>query len=134
MLSPVAAPGVADHLVAFEVLEGARRLHFLAPGGRLIVNRRMIPPMPVLIGQWGRPSGFEAALSYEGAVFVDADAVACEIGSPRSGNVVLLGALSVGLPFEARDWRDVIEGRVPPSTVDGNLAAFERGREACREG
>jgi indolepyruvate ferredoxin oxidoreductase, beta subunit len=134
VFSPVVDPGVADHLVSFELLEAARWLHWLKPGGRLVVNNRVIDPLPVLIGEWKRPTGIEAALAYEGAVFLDAEELACEAGSPRSANIVLMGALSFGLPFEADAWREVIARRVPPKTVDGNLAAFEKGREACAKG
>lgn len=132
--SPVIDPGVADHLIAFELLEACRWVHFLKPGGRLVVNSRMIEPLPVLIGQEVRPVGNEAALSYEGAIFIDADELACEAGSPRSANVVLLGAMSVGLPFDGALWREVLAARVPPKTVEGNLAAFELGRQACEKG
>ena len=132
--SPVIDPGTADHLIAFEVIEAARWVHYLKPEGRLVVNRRMIAPLPVLIGDLGEPTGTEAALAYEGAVFIDADELACEASSPRSANVVLLGAMSVGLPFDEQLWRDVLTKRVPPKTVEGNLAAFELGRKACAEG
>lgn len=132
--SPTTDPGSADHLVAFELLEAARWLHYVKPGGRLVVNNRVIAPLPVLIGEMGTPTGVEAALAFEGAVLIDADEIACEAGSPRSANIVLLGALSLGLPFEASVWRDVITARVPSKTVEGNLAAFELGRAACQEG
>jgi indolepyruvate ferredoxin oxidoreductase beta subunit len=132
--SPVLDPGTADHLVAFELLEAARWIHFLKPEGRLVVNQRVIPPLPVLTGEWGYPVGIEAALDYEKAIFIDAEALACEAGSPRSANVVLLGAMSVGLDFPLDVWRSVLEKRVPPKTVDGNLAAFDIGRKACEQG
>ncbi|HEX9093564.1 MAG TPA: indolepyruvate oxidoreductase subunit beta [Coriobacteriia bacterium] len=132
--SPVIDPGAADHLIAFELIEAARWIHYLKPGGRLVVNRRMIAPLPVLTGEWGEPTGTEAALACEGAVFIEADELACEAGSPRSANVVLLGAMSVGLPFDVGMWRDVLARRVPPKTVDGNLAAFDLGRKACDKG
>jgi indolepyruvate ferredoxin oxidoreductase beta subunit len=132
--SPVIDPGTADHLIAFELLEAARWIHFLKPAGRLVVNNRMIAPLPVLTGEFVEPTGIEAALGYEGAVFIDAEEIACEAGSPRSANVVLLGAMSVGLPFEEAVWREVLSARVPPKTVDGNLAAFGLGRKACAEG
>lgn len=132
--SPVIDPGVADHLVAFELIEAARWIHFLKPEGRLVVNNRMIPPLPVLTGDFAEPTGLEAALAYEGAVFIDAEELACEAGSPRSANVVLLGAMSAGLPFDRAAWLDVLRTRVPPKTVDGNLAAFELGRKACDKG
>ena len=129
--APTTEPGGADHLVAFELLEAARWLQFCRPGGRLVVNERMIDPLPVLIGDAGRPQGLRAALEYEGAAFLDAEALACAAGSPRSANVVLLGALSAGLPFAPEVWCDVISHRVPPKTVEGNLEAFRAGRAAC---
>jgi indolepyruvate ferredoxin oxidoreductase beta subunit len=132
--SPTIDAGGADHLVAFELLEAARWLHYCKPGGRLVVNNRLIASLPVLIGEEAAPTGIEAALAYEGAIFLDAEEIACTASSPRSANVVLLGALSVGLPFPESVWRDVIAGRVPPKTVEGNLAAFALGRAACQKG
>jgi len=129
--SPVTDPGSADHLVAFELIEAARWLHYCRPEGRIVVNERVIDPLPVLIGDCNHPSGTRAALEYEGAILIDADAIACAAGSPRSANVVLLGALSVGLPFAPEVWCDVLAKRVPPKTVEGNLAAFRAGRAAC---
>jgi indolepyruvate ferredoxin oxidoreductase beta subunit len=132
--SPTIDAGGADHLVSFELLEAARWLHYCKPGGRLIVNNRVIASLPILIGEEHTPTGIEAALTYEGAVLIDADEIACVAASPRSANVVLLGALSVGLPFPVELWRDVITKRVPAKTVEGNLAAFELGRAACLKG
>lgn len=132
--SPTIDAGTADHLVAFEIIEAARWLHWVKPEGRLIVNNRMIASLPMLTGQWGTPTGLAPALDYEGALLLDAEALACEAGSPKSANVVLLGALSTGLPFPVDAWRDVIAKRVPPRTLEANLAAFELGRRACAEG
>lgn len=134
VFSPVVDHGMADNLIAFEIIEGARTLPYLRPGGRLIVNRRMVAPLPVLIGDLPAPENLEASLAGEQAVFLDAEALACEAGSPRSANVVLLGAASYDLPFSAETWRTVIEGRVPPKTVEANLKAFALGRDACAEG
>ncbi|MGB4592662.1 MAG: indolepyruvate oxidoreductase subunit beta [Coriobacteriia bacterium] len=132
--SPIVDLGVADHLIAFELIEAARKLPYLKPDGRLVVNNRQIQPLPVLTGALPLPTGLEAALAYEGAVFMDAEALACEAGSPRSANVVLLGAASYGLPFPEDVWEEVIASRVPPKTVEGNLRAFQLGRKACAEG
>ncbi len=131
--APITDHGHADHLVAFEVTEAARQLPFLKPGGRLLVNSRVIDPMPVLIGDLPRTDGVEEALVEEGVVFIDAEELACEAGSPRSANIVLLGALSTGLPFPRGVWAGVIERRVPPATVEANLRAFDLGRRACGE-
>ncbi len=132
--SPITDPGCADHLVAFELIEAARRLHWVKPGGRLLVNTRTIDPMPVLIGAAPSPDGLEARLATEGAIFLDAEELACEAGSPKSANVVLLGALSTGLEFAEELWQETLGARVPPKTVDVNLRAFELGRRACIEG
>lgn len=129
--SPVIDPGGADHLVSFEVIEAARWIHYLKPSGRLLVNARVMPSLPVITGAVPLPVGLEPALADEGAIFLDAEALACEAGSPRSANVVLLGALSLGLPFPEDAWHRIIERRVPPKTVEANLKAFTLGRAAC---
>ena len=134
VFSPVTDPGMVDHLVAFELIEAMRRVHYVRPEGRLLVNPRSILPMPVLTGDLPHPHGLVAVLEDEGAIFVDADVLACEAGSPKSANVVLMGALSTGLPFAEETWREVIVNRVPPKTVEANLTAFELGRRACMEG
>lgn len=132
--SPVTDPGMVDHLVAFEITEGLRRVHFVKPTGRLLVNPRAIQPLPVLTGDLPVPHGLQAALAAEDAVFIDADTLACRAGSPKSANVVLMGALSAGLPFPTDQWNEVIARRVPQRTIEANLRAFELGREACVEG
>jgi indolepyruvate ferredoxin oxidoreductase, beta subunit len=129
--SPVISAGDADHLVAFEIIEAARWLPYLKPSGRLYVNRRTIPPLPVLTGALPPTAGLETALIDEDPIFIDAEPLACEAGSPKSANVVLLGALSTGLPFSVQDWTGVIASRVPPKTVEANLRAFELGRKAA---
>jgi indolepyruvate ferredoxin oxidoreductase beta subunit len=132
--SPVSDPGMVDHLVAFEIIEAMRNIHFVKPDGRLLVNPASIRPLPVLTGELPPPHGLVAVLEDEGAIFIDADELACEAGSPKSANVVLMGALSVGLPFTEAIWREIITERVPAQTVESNLRAFELGREACQRG
>jgi indolepyruvate ferredoxin oxidoreductase beta subunit len=80
------------------------------------------------------PDELELRLAEERAIMIDAEALACEAGSPKSANIVLMGALSAGLGFDEQAWRDVISSRVPPKTVEANLMAFELGRQACVEG
>ena len=134
VFSPVTDPGMVDHLVAFELIEAMRRIHYVKPDGRLLVNPRSVRPLPVLTGELPVPHGLQAILAEEGAIFIDADELACEAGSPKSANVVLMGALSTGLPFSEDAWREVISARVPPKTVDANLSAFSLGRQACERG
>jgi len=134
VFSPVTDPGMVDHLVAFEIIEAMRRVHYVRPDGRLLVNPRTILPLPVLTGDAPVPHGLVAILEEEGAIFVEADVLACQAGSPKSANVVLMGALSWGLPFEPDLWRQVITDRVPPKTVEANLRAYDLGRQACQKG
>jgi indolepyruvate ferredoxin oxidoreductase beta subunit len=134
VLSPVTDPGMVDHLVAFEIIEAMRRVHYVKPEGRLLVNPTAIQPLPVLIGDVAAPHGIAEILADEGAIFIEADELACEAGSPKSANVVLMGALSTGLPFSEELWREVISGRVPPKTVEANMKAFALGRQACGRG
>ena len=134
VFSPVTDPGMVDHLVGFEIIEAMRRVHYVRPGGRLLVNPRAIQPLPVLTGDRTAPTGLPAILAEEGAIFIDADELACEAGSPKSANVVLMGALSHGLEFDEAVWREVIAKRVPPRTVEDNLKAFQLGRQACQRG
>lgn len=134
VFSPVVDRGAADHLIAFEVTEAARTLPYLRPGGALVVNRRTMASLPVLIGDVEPPVGVEEALGREGAIFLDAEALACEAGSPRSANIVLMGAASYALPFETATWERVIGERVPAKTVEANVRAFHLGRDACAEG
>jgi indolepyruvate ferredoxin oxidoreductase beta subunit len=131
VFSAVTDPGMVDHLVGFEIIEAMRRVHYVKPEGRLLVNPAAIQPLPVLTGDMCVPRGLRAMLDDEGAIFIDADELACEAGSPKSANVVLMGALSVGLPFAEELWREVISARVPPKTVEANLLAFSLGRQAC---
>ncbi len=132
--SPVTDPGMVDHLVGFEIIEAARRIHYVRPDGRILVSATAIQPLPVLTGDLPAPHGLELILADEGAIFIDAEEIACEAGSPKSANVVLMGALSTGLPFAIEVWRDVISNRVPSHTIESNLRAFELGREACQRG
>ena len=134
VFSPVTDPGMVDHLVAFEIIEAMRRIHYVRPGGRLLVNPTSIQPLPVLTGELPVAHGLRAVLESEGAIFIEADELACEAGSPKSANVVLMGALSLRLPFGEDLWRDIIAHRVPPRTVEANLRAFELGRQACERG
>lgn len=129
--SMVCDPGCADVVVAFEAVEALRAQQYLREGGSMFVNDEQIVPVSVSIGNAAMPSDVHARLAELGAVMVDAGAIAREAGSPRSTNVVLVGALSTALPFSADEWRDAIARRVPPSTVEANLESFERGRAAA---
>lgn len=129
--SMVADPGCADVIVAFESVEALRAQDYLREGGKMFVNDEVIVPVSVAIGNFEMPEDIEGKLDELGAVRIPAGQIAREVGSPRSTNVVLVGALSTALPFSVKDWEDAISRRVPPKTVDANLKAFRQGRAAA---
>ena len=126
----VCDPGCADIVVAFEAVEALRAQQYLREGGTMFVNDEEIVPVSVHIGNFSMPTDVEERLAQIGAVKIDAGRIAREAGSPRSTNVVLVGALSTALPFTVEEWQDAIKKRVPPKTIDANLEAFARGRAA----
>jgi len=112
--SMVCDPGCADVIVAFEAVEALRAQQLLAEGGRLFVNDEQIVPVSVNIGNFAMPTNVNARLASMGAKLIPAGRIARELGSPRSTNVVLVGALSTALDFDEALWRDTITKRVPP--------------------
>lgn len=127
--SMVADLGNADCIVSFETTEALRNLPFLAADGSMIVNDLAIQPLPVLTGKAQMPVAANEDLVAAGALLVPAADIASQVGNSRTSNVVLLGALSARLDIEPAIWEEAIAGRVPPKTVEANLAAFRAGRE-----
>lgn len=130
--SMVVDPGTADVIVSFELVEALRAQQFLKKDGTMFVNDEEIIPVTVAIGNAAMPEDPRAQLSEVNSVLVPAGKIAREAMSPKSTNVVLIGALSTALPFAEDTWKEVISKRVPPKTVDANLAAFGAGRKAGR--
>lgn len=126
--------GCADVVVAFEAVEALRAQHYLAEGGTMFVNDEQITPVSVNIGNFTMPERVDERLSEMGAHLLDAGVIARGLGTPRSTNVVLVGALSTALPFDAELWRNAVRACVPPATVEANLAAFDAGRDAALRG
>lgn len=126
--SMVCDPGTADCVVSFETTEALRNLSFLAQDGYLLVADEAIKPLPVATGRASMPALARETLADRGATLIPAGELAREAGSAKSVNVVLLGALSTRLPFAVGAWERVLADRVPPKTVEANLAAFRAGR------
>ena len=126
--SMVCDPGTADCVVSFETTEALRNLSFLAEAGSLLVADEAIKPLPVATGRASMPARARETLADRGATLIPAGELAREAGSAKSVNVVLLGALSTRLPFAVGAWERVLADRVPPKTVEANLAAFRAGR------
>lgn len=125
----VADTGDVDCIVSFETTEALRNIAFLKDGGYLLVADETIKPLPVACGRASMPSNARGKLESWGAVLIPAREIAEKAGNAKCENVAILGALEHRLGFGAELWGRVIEGRVPPKTVDANKKAFELGLE-----
>jgi len=126
---PVIDEGEADFIVAFEKLEALRWVHYLRPGGTVVVNNQQIDPMTVITGQSIYPPEIlETLLERAGEVVVlDALQLAREAGSSKAVNVVLLGALARQMDVSREDWHEAIRRTVAPAFLNLNIAAFNAG-------
>jgi len=125
---PIVEEGCADVLIAFERLEALRYAHFLKKDGALIVNDQRIDPMPVITGAAEYPENILENLREKYRVFsIDAMAKAEELGNTRVFNTVVLGMAARHMSYTKEQWVEVIKSKVPPKTIDINLAGFEAG-------
>jgi len=132
--SPIIRDGSVDLILAFEKLEAARWAHYLKPGGIVIVNDYIQPPLSVGLGAEAYPTQeeIEAILKARTShvYFIDANALATEkTGNVRTANILMLGCMSVFAPLDRETWERSIRERMPARLVDINLAAFEAGRK-----
>ena len=123
----VADIGEADCIVSFETTEALRNIAFLKKGGYLLVADETIKPLPVACGRASMPHDASGKLDALGAVLIPAHNLASEAGNAKCENVAILGALESQLQFGADVWKRVIEGRVPPKTIEANCKAFDLG-------
>jgi indolepyruvate ferredoxin oxidoreductase beta subunit len=138
--SPLIPEGQCDLLMALEPVEGLRILsHYGHPRVITLLNTRPIQPMDVISGNATYPE----VLKVIGKIkelskrvwTLNATEVAMELGDPIFSNIVMLGALCAMevLPINRQDFETVIKDLLPSRTVDENMKAFDRGREAVRE-
>ncbi|MBS3873550.1 MAG: indolepyruvate oxidoreductase subunit beta [Firmicutes bacterium] len=126
---PVIDEGEADFIVAFEKLEALRWIHYLRPGGVVVVNNQQIDPMTVITGQFVYPPEILDTLleRADDVNILDALQLAREAGSAKTVNVVLLGALARKMEIPKEDWHEAIRRTVAPAFLALNMAAFSAG-------
>ena len=121
VLSPVIERGGADILVSFELMEALRWLDYLKPEGRAVVNT----------GDAVYPDSIASELEKAvNVTFVDAAAMAEELGNPRVMNIVLLGTIIQAMGLTDIDWDRIVRENVKPAFVDVNIAAIHKGMSA----
>lgn len=128
--SPLIRQGEADVILSFEEMETARYLNFLKKDGTVIINRQQVMPMTVATGKAEYPLDIVDRIKsrVSGTVLCDGLKLSDQAGSPKTINMVLLGALSKELDLPVDKWLETISRRVPPKTVEMNKKAFELGR------
>ncbi len=128
-----AEKGKIDFMLSFELVEAARWLAWLRPGGVIIANTQQIIPMSVSAGSAAYPPAEEiiAALKSctDNVVLVDGLGIAQRLGNDRLANTILLGALSKYLDIDPNVWTMVVERRIKAKYAEINRAAFWEGRQ-----
>jgi len=130
--SPVIDRGQADYIVSFELLEAARWLGYLRPGGQIVTSTQQIDPMPVITGAAEYPTGLAEKMRAAGASVdaLDCLALAEQAGSSKAVNIVLMGRLSHYFDLPVSAWDEALEAVVPPKFLELNRRAFDLGRNA----
>jgi indolepyruvate ferredoxin oxidoreductase beta subunit len=121
--------GKADLIISVEPMESLRYLPWLSDKGWLVTNSNPfinIPDYPSLV------EILKEIKKIKNHIIIDADVIAKESGSARSGNIVILGAASpfIDMPFTSLE--NAIRklfGSKGDHIVEANLKALNAGRE-----
>lgn len=122
--------GCADIIISLEPMEALRYLPYLNENGWVVTN---INPFVNIKNYPDMKEVMQELEKIENLVALDMDNLAKQIGSPRSSNMVLLGASSpfLGLPIE------LIEESIKKffetkgeKIIELNLKSFSLGRES----
>ena len=125
--------GSADLVLGMEPIEALRHLDLLAAGGALITAA---DPMEGIAGYPPIDQIHDQVRSFGGRL-VDARAIAREAGSPRSANVVMIGAASTVLPLPAATIETCVQDAFAAKgerIAAANLRAFRAGALAAVPG
>jgi indolepyruvate ferredoxin oxidoreductase, beta subunit len=125
--------GKADIIISVEPMESLRYLPWLSEGGWLVTNSNPfinIPDYPAV------EEILTEIRKIKNHIIIDADKIAKDSGSARSGNMVILGAASpfIDMPFESlEDAVKKLFAKKGEQVVAANLKALAAGR-ACSDG
>lgn len=121
--------GKADMIISVEPMEALRYLPMLNPNGWVITNTKPFINIP----NYGAVENVIAEIGkLNNKIAIDADDIAKELGSPRSANMVILGAASPFLDMDYQSLEDAIVAmfsRKGQEIVDVNIACLRAGRE-----
>jgi len=121
--------GEADLILSIEPMESLRYLPFLSKTGWLVTNSA---PFINIDNYPELDNVVEKIKSLPKNVIINADAIAADIGSRRSSNIVMLGAAShfIDMNFDSfKEGLNQIFGRKGEAIVLANIKALEAGRK-----
>lgn len=125
--------GKADLIISVEPMESLRYLPMLNADGWIITNNVPFKNVP----NYPSDADLEKAMkSVKNMIAFNADQLAKEIGSPRSANMVILGAAAdkLGLPYEEFEKAvAAIFAAKGEDIVSANLKAMASGREQSKK-
>lgn len=132
--SDLISKGECGLILSLEPMEALRYLPYLSAEGWIVTNTTPFVNIP----DYPEMQDVKKALDAVGRVIsLDCDSIAKEVGSPRSANMVLLGASAQVMriidPDKLREGIAEVFSRKGQSIVDMNLAAFDAGLAAGRE-
>lgn len=124
--------GGADLVVSLEPMEALRYIPYLSPKGWIVTNTAPF----VNIDNYPEMDKVMSELESQGNVVAfNMDEMAKEVASPRSSNMVLLGATAPFIDMEPEKIEDGIKavfGAKGAAIVDSNIKAFRAGMEYTR--
>lgn len=120
--------GKADIILSVEPMEALRYLDFLKPDGWIVTNAA---PFVNITDYPEIETVLNKLKSRKNTILLDADKIAKELGSPRSSNIVMLGAASpfIDIPYEALE--NAIKEiflRKGNKVIEANINALSAGR------
>lgn len=120
--------GQADVIISMEPMEALRYLPWLAPDGHIVTNTVPL----VNCANYPSTEGLDEAYEKLGECVTafDSEEVARQAGSPRSANIVLLGAAApyIGIDIEVlKDSVRKLFAAKGEAVIEANIKAFEAG-------
>jgi len=123
--------GKADMILSIEPMEALRYLPFLSPNGIIVTATEAFKNIP----NYPDEEQVKEEIKKTGkCVFVNAEAIAKEVGNLKTFNIVMLGAASpyLGIAKDQIEWAiNEYFGAKGQAVVDMNLMAFNKGK--CTE-